>query len=96
MRALLGGGTPLPVVPATSLTVVIPPVAFEAKPGTQPQPRPLAAWLSESAASPARSPLGRYAVQVVLDATGQTWQVPNELAMLANLAAQAAVVEVVP
>jgi len=95
-RALLGGTTPLPVVPATSLTVVIAPVAFEAKPGTQPKPRPLTTWLSEGGDDGPRSPLGRYAILVVLDATGQTWQLPNELAMLASLSAQAAIVEVAP
>jgi len=66
---------------ATTLRVLVLPLAFPPPaPGTPPELTDLATLESQEG----KSPKGRYSVLVKLTASNQTWEIPNELVLLAS------------
>ena len=82
---------------ACELTILVPPIGVLPSPlsGEAPTVMPLAAW-EAMAEDSSRSPLGSYGVIAILTATNQTWDVPNELMLLAMDPGQAATFELTP
>jgi hypothetical protein len=82
---------------ACSLTIQVPPIGVMPGPFADDPPTimPLAAW-EMMAADSSESPVGAYGVLTILTATNQTWDVPNELMLLAMDPGQAAFFAVTP